>query len=96
MRRIADQFLPCRDYGHTWLPYDAVFENKPYRIHRILVCGKCSTRRRQTLDSKFEIVGNGYSYPKGYVSVGGRLSGQDRAAIRARSTSMWPKHERNE
>ena len=92
MRRIADQFLPCRDYGHTWLPYDAVFENKPYRIHRILVCGKCSTRRTQTLDKKFDIVSNSYSYPKGYVALGGRLSAADRSHIRQRSTQAWPRH----
>lgn len=93
---IADQFLPCRDYGHTWLPYDAVIEHKPYRIRRILLCGKCSTRRTQLLDSKFDIVGNSYTYPKGYVSVGSRLSAKDRAAIRARSTSMWPHYDGGE
>ena len=90
---VADQFLPCRDYGHTWLPYDAIVEHRPYRIRRILMCGKCGTMRTQTLDSKFDIVGNSYRYPKGYVAIGGRLSGTDRAAIRARSTALWPKHD---
>lgn len=92
---ISDQYLPCRDYGHTWLPFDAVFEHRPYRIKRILVCGKCGTRRTQTLDRGFNIVGNSYGYPKGYLNSGaGRLTAADRADIRSRSTALWPKQIR--
>lgn len=93
-KRISPEFLPCRDYGHTWLPYDAAIETKPRRIRRILLCGKCGTKRTQTLDSKYEIVGNSYSYPRGYI-VQGRLDSTDRAAIRAQTTAMFPHPEKD-
>lgn len=92
-KHIPDEYMPCRDYGHLWLPYDAVIERKPRRIRRILLCGKCKTRRTQTLDAKYDIVGNSYTYPKGYV-LDGRLDSSDRAAIRQRNTaSMFYVHE---
>lgn len=93
--RISQEFLPCRDYGHTWLPYDAYIERGPRRIRkirRIMLCGKCGTKRTQTLDARYEIVGNSYRYPTGYI-IKGRLTAEDRAAIRQETTTFFPHAE---
>jgi len=86
--RVPAEFLPCRDYGHTWLPWDAVIESRPRRIRRILKCGKCGTKRTQTLDANYDVVGNTYSYPSGY-QVKGRLTVSDKRVIREQTTPLF-------
>lgn len=92
---ISSDFVLCRDLTHSWQPFTAaVIKNgvtQRKEIHRVLTCQRCATKRTQRLSSRGEILGNSYSYPQGYVLVGaGRLSVDDRAALRLRSVNeQW-------
>lgn len=91
---ISDQYLVCRDLGHNWAPHDVHFTR--HDIQRTFKCRHCETLRHQTLTRAGYIVAGRtrYEYPEQqtpdadpYVVKGlGRLSVDDRAAIRVASS----------
>lgn len=84
-KRYPDQYLACRDHGHSWQPLDARYLQDG-NIERILGCERCEARRVQKLDKRGYLVGGHYDYADGYAMVGiGRLDTDDRAVLRRTS-----------
>lgn len=80
-----EEYLTCRDTGHTWRPTTARRESDG-TIHRTLTCATCGTDRNQTLDRAGYIITNTYTYKAGYGIPGtGRLTSNHRAALRLAS-----------
>ncbi len=103
LEQIPDEYLICRDLCHNWQPSDVRINRRAREIERVLRCRNCSTIRTQvlTLDGYLISGQSFYTYPEQqdadadpYVLKGvGRLSVDDRAAIRVLSTEyMRIKH----
>lgn len=74
--------LDCRDYGHTWKPFDA-WRVARGAVEQRLRCTSCGTVRRRLLTRTGDIMASGYIYPDGYLIAGlGRLTGSDRGRVR--------------
>ena len=102
---IPDAYLMCRDLGHNWSAFDVRVHRRLREIERVLRCRTCTTLRTQvlTLDGYLMPGRSFYSYPEQrdaraepYLRKGvGRLSVDDRAAIRVASTHhMTPRIDR--
>jgi len=79
----------CRDFGHSWKPYTAVYI--PQRKHYLetLLCVRCKSARRRLLDRTGSQLGSAYTYNEGYQVKGlGRLSGHDKDAVRLASLNV--------
>lgn len=82
---LSEEWLVCRDTGHTWRPFDAkVLQDKGCyeRSHR---CASCDTIRHQRLSFRGAVLGTTYDYPDGYLSNVGRIVGDDRDRLRLES-----------
>lgn len=80
---MTDDHLLCRDFGHSWRPYqvDRIAQRKQWQ--ETLLCQRCHTVRRRLLDFRGGMLANGYTYPEGYLVQGvGRLTGSDRDGLR--------------
>ena len=92
---ISDEYLLCRDLGHSWRPHDVKISRKYGEIHRILQCRSCPTQRVQILDMNGYRMRSKYVYPEDqdkeaapYKLKGvGHLSVDDRAHVRVMSTN---------
>ena len=77
-----DEYLSCRDTGHSWKPATAV-RRPDKNIERVLACVRCEARRTQLLDPRGYVLGSSYVYNKGYQFTGvGRLTTDGRARLR--------------
>jgi len=85
---LPTAFLQCRDYGHSWRPYTASWSSEQACWERALKCIRCTAERTQRLSRSGEILRGHYVYPEGYLHAPGlgRLTGQDRDALRLEST----------
>jgi hypothetical protein len=80
----TDDQLLCRDLQHSWSPYTA--ERTKDGFLRRLHCDRCTTLKDQHLDRDGYIVRTSMIYPVGYIRPGeGRLTREDRAALRVRN-----------
>ena len=80
---MSHRHLLCRDFGHSWRPYDV--QVVPQRRHYVetLLCTRCKTARRRLIDFDGAQLGSGYVYADGYLIHGmGRLTGDDRNGLR--------------
>lgn len=83
---LPDDFLLCRDIGHTWRPLSArIHDSTTYE--RTMRCGRCRTERHQLLTTTGTIVSGGYDYQEGYLAPPntGRLTSGDRDGVRLES-----------
>ena len=85
---LSDAFIQCRDMGHTWRPYTARYDDEMNAYTRVLRCGRCHTRRVQSISLNGAILTGGYVYPDGYQAPPGqgRIDGDGRGALRLEST----------
>lgn len=84
---IADEFIQCRDTGHTWQRHNARWLDADNLWEQTLVC-RCGTRRIRYLNRIGAIIGGHYEYADGYTVKGvGRLTSEDRNGIRLRGVS---------
>ena len=86
---VLDEHLECRDYMHSWKPYEAKEIQKGRVVERILRCERCKTLKRQTLVIKrgraFLSTGS-YKYAEGYLIKGiGHITQEDKAKLRFRT-----------
>jgi len=80
---LDDASLQCRDFGHSWRPFDARWIPSRRQYDERLQCGRCKTLRVRLLDSRGGQLAAHYVYPDGYLVKGlGRLTGTDRDALR--------------
>lgn len=80
---MVDGHLLCRDFGHSWRPWDVEYIPQRHQYVEALVCARCETVRRRLLDEYGALLANSYSYPNGYLIEGmGRLTGDDRNDLR--------------
>jgi len=80
---LDDSSLQCRDFGHSWRPFDARWLPSRRQYDERLQCGRCKTLRVRLLDSRGAQLAAHYVYPDGYLVKGlGRLTGTDRDALR--------------
>lgn len=79
---MKPEFVRCRDGNHHWMPHTV--RTASYGYERIRKCDSCMSFRSTLLDHRgYVIEDKGINYTDGYVLVGlGRLSGDDRAAVR--------------
>lgn len=77
-------FLECRDWGHTWRPYDARIDNKGKFYIEILRCTRCVSRReRKIAYPSGGILKTTYTYPEGYLVPGwGGMTKNDKGILR--------------
>lgn len=81
---VLEQFLDCRDLGHSWQHHDAIESRTT--ITRIVVCSVCGTQRLQLLDTRGYLRRSNYKYATGYLLKGtGWLTADDRAVMRLRN-----------
>jgi len=90
----------CRDMRHAWAPYTVepatVGGGRGYR--QSVRCERCRTIRRRFLDDRGRVVGGtSYVYPDGYLSPPGegRMTDEDRAALRLRGLDVRPRRLRS-
>lgn len=84
---LPTAFLQCRDFGHSWRPHTASWSRELVCWERVLQCARCTAERVQRLSRDGGVLGGHYEYPEGYLHLkGGRLTGQDRDALRLQST----------
>jgi hypothetical protein len=90
------QVLLCRDLQHAW---QAVHEQTDIEggFERTLQCGRCTTRKRQVINSLGEYIGSPkYTYPDHYAAPGlkglGPLTARDRGMLRL--TALNGRHRR--
>lgn len=80
---MSDGHLLCRDFGHSWRPWDVEYIPQRRQYVEALVCARCETVRRRLLDGDGALLANSYSYPDGYLVHGiGRMTGDDRNDMR--------------
>lgn len=83
---LPDEFIQCRDFGHSWRPYSARLEQKLRCYVQSLRCARCKTIREREIGLRGELLGSHYDYPEGYTMPGcGRLMKDDRDGVRIRS-----------
>ena len=83
---MSDEFLACRELGHTWHPRTAAWNGDERVYDRTLRCPRCKTMRLQTLSQRGEVLTNSYAYPEGYLlTIGGRIAGAGRDMLRLES-----------
>lgn len=83
---LPDDFLLCRDLGHTWRPSAArIGDDSTYQ--RTMRCGRCKTERHQTLSASGAILSGGYTYEDGYLAPRntGRITTGGRDQLRLES-----------
>lgn len=91
---LPDDFLQCRDFGHTWRPYTVAWHSQDYEWERTLRCVRCLTQRVQVLSASGGNLRSHYVYPEGYVHAGlGRLDGSARDALRLESVVRMSRGE---
>lgn len=80
---LPDEFLLCRDLGHTWQPYTASRADDGH-YERVMRCVRCDTKRKQTLSASGVILTGGYDYPDGYTAPpgSGHMTADGRAGLR--------------
>lgn len=85
--QLNDAFIQCRDFGHSWRPYSARWDQQDLCYVQELRCSRCKTIRSRLLGKRGELLGSSYDYPEGYTMPHGigRLTGHDKDAIRYRS-----------
>lgn len=70
LKTIADRFVECRDFGHSWVELIGNSElkdrNRVYR--RLLRCERCGADRDELVFRKDgDVIKRAYRYPKGYL-----------------------------
>lgn len=86
IKGMRSDYLQCRDFGHAWRPYTARWEESERAYESTLRCSRCKAKRVRLIDKRGHQVGSDYDYPDGYLITGmGRLTGDDRAALRLES-----------
>lgn len=83
---LPASFLQCRELGHLWRPYRAGL-HPDGGYERVLRCGRCRTRREQSLSVMGMVLTNKYVYPDGYQTEHGlgRIVGEGRGMLRLES-----------
>lgn len=85
---LPEEYLECRDYGHTWRARTARWDPETRAYERTLECARCTTIRSQWLSAYGHALKGSYSYPDGYQHAGlGRLDGSARDALRLESVT---------
>jgi hypothetical protein len=86
LHHLRTTYLQCRDFGHSWRPYTAVWDSD-YNVYRTaLRCTRCHTTRHRDINRRGEQLSNRYDYADGYIIKGsGRLTGEDRDTLRLTS-----------
>lgn len=85
-RELRTDFLQCRDFGHSWRPHTARWDNEAHAYRTQLRCSRCRTIRVRWIGRTGQQLGASYDYADGYMVKGvGRLTGTDRDALRLAS-----------
>lgn len=80
---MSDAHLQCRDFGHSWRPYDVTSVPQQHAYREALLCGRCKTLRLRLIDARGFQLATSYRYPDTYLVKGlGRLDETDRATLR--------------
>lgn len=78
---LSENFILCRDFGHTWKISSIVRAGKGY--DRNLFCPRCKTNRTQKLGLSGDVMDSSYQYQEGYQFKGlGRMLSDGRSALR--------------
>lgn len=82
---LPDQFLPCREISHQWVPLSASWDDEARIYLRSLRCRICHTRKHQRLLPDGHIASSKMEYPDGYLVKGqGRMRTWQRDELRLR------------
>jgi hypothetical protein len=84
---LPEDFLLCRDLGHTWRPASARWVPEVSAYERTMRCGRCRAEREQTLSAGGLILSGHYRYESGYTTPpgSGMLGSEGRGALRLES-----------
>lgn len=86
---VRDEHLECRDYMHSWQPYEAKEVRRGRIVERVLRCERCKTLKKQTLvikHGKAFLSTGSYKYAEGYLIKGmGHVTQEDKAKLRFRT-----------
>jgi len=84
MTHLPQEFVTCRDLGHSWVPYRAWRDSKEREYVQVLRCSSCRTERHRRIDYRGNRSGNSYEYPDDYTAPAGTgvLSAGGRADLR--------------
>jgi hypothetical protein len=82
---LSDNFLLCRDIGHSWRPFRAAIGVDGYE--RVMRCQRCRTERSQWLSLAGHVQASSYNYPEGYQAPKGTgyLASEQRDGLRLES-----------
>jgi hypothetical protein len=94
---IPVEYLWCKDMMHAWDPDSMVSREvfnrriERWEIKRTVRCMNCGSHKTQVLTKGFQLLRTDYEYPDDYRVPGAspyRMTVEDRAQIRARSTAL--------
>lgn len=86
IKGLRPEFVQCRDYLHAWRPFTCQWMPSFNVYEAREQCMRCGTIRVREMDRRGHVLARRYEYPEGYSMKGyGRLSGDDRDAIRLAS-----------
>lgn len=87
LSNLQDEYIQCRDFGHSWRPFTARWLSKQNAYESQLQCQRCKTIRTRWLSRTGSQLSGGYEYPDNYLMPhgAGRLTGTDRDKIRLAS-----------
>lgn len=80
LKKLPDNFVMCRDVRHAWM-VESDFHVEPSQVEgrkiqslkRVLICGRCETRRHERyISAKYGLdkIGQWYENPEGYQIPG--------------------------
>jgi hypothetical protein len=87
-QEFKDQFLVCRDTGHTWVLQAYIDERRSTgEVVRELQCPQCTTERIERVGARSgEVYSRRYKYPDGYLIKDKQIrKGINKQEIRAES-----------
>jgi hypothetical protein len=84
---LPEEFLLCRDLGHTWRPASARWAPDLNAYERTMRCGRCRAERSQVLSAGGLILSGHYHYENGYTAPSGTgsLGSDGRGTLRLAS-----------
>ncbi len=93
IKRLPQEFLMCRSFGHQWNPYTVYKRGSEFES--VLECGRCNGYRHQFISSVGKVNSAYYTYEPGYLIAGwGTMTVSERQQIRlAAVTMMWNQGE---
>lgn len=83
-QRLKEEYLHCRDFGHTWQPFRAWWDTDDRLFVEVIRCRRCKANTTRHLNRSGHVMTRNTSYPDGYLAPDGtgRLTLDNKDSLR--------------